>query len=109
MKIQILLTATFCFFFLSSSASFPVEKAYNEINQADSQMQISEDNLKAPGVFSDMHWGGFALGFLLGWVGFLLAWIFSKNPYFINSALKGAALWSLIIYIIGEVYWWSSL
>ena len=108
MKKKIILTVFLGFFSFVSFGSFPVtEKALNVSNQIE-PVTISDD-LPQPRFFTDMHWGGFFLGLLLGWIGLLFAWIFSDDPYFINAVWKGAVLWSLIIWIIGEVLWWGSV
>tara|TARA_B110000967_G_C18489558_1_gene366109 strand:- start:272 stop:598 length:327 start_codon:yes stop_codon:yes gene_type:complete len=108
MKKKIIITVFLGFFSFVSFGSFPVtEKVVNVSSQIE-QTNIT-DELPHPKFFDDLHWGGFLLGFFLGWIGLLFAWIFSDDPYFINAAWKGAVLWSLIIWILGEIMWWGSI
>tara|TARA_B100000795_G_scaffold107817_1_gene79606 strand:- start:16 stop:339 length:324 start_codon:yes stop_codon:yes gene_type:complete len=107
MRIHIITIGLFILFNNTLYASFPIPSKVESITNTE---QVSKlENTTQPRFFSDMHWGGFFLGLLLGWIGLLFAWIFSDDPYFINAVWKGAVLWSLIIWIIGEVLWWGSV
>lgn len=44
--------------------------------------------------------GGFLLGFFLGLIGVLLAYIFSQNPAFRSASWKGFGVWLILLLII---------
>ena len=108
MKKPLILVLLFMIFNTTIYASFPITK-YEVLTENKIEQVSLLENTPQPRFFTDMHWGGFLLGLFLGLIGLLFAWIFSDDPYFINSVWKGAVLWSLIFWIIGEIMWWGSV
>lgn len=76
-----------------ATASFPVKRSNSDVEVV-AQTTVSENVSANEMAFtaasgSDFHIGGFALGFLLGLLGVVLAYIFSKNQSLRKSSWYG--------------------
>tara|TARA_S200000501_G_C20783206_1_gene726010 strand:+ start:988 stop:1302 length:315 start_codon:yes stop_codon:yes gene_type:complete len=93
------LTATFSF------ASFPVSEKL-KANVTEVSFPVSETDVKQANSFSesiksytsDIEWGAFFGGLLLGLLGVLLVWIFDGDT---KSAWKGFGVWLIFLLLVG--------
>ena len=79
-------------------ASFPV----TENNTQTEVVVTSSDNLieSTESSAADMRWGGFFLGFFLGLIGVLIAYLSSDDKDFIRSTWLGAASWAVLYLLL---------
>ncbi len=79
-------------------ASFPVTEnnTQTEVVVTSSDNLIESTEVQAP----DMNWGGFALGFFLGLIGVLIAYLTSDNKDFLRSTWIGAATWAVLYLLL---------
>ena len=79
-------------------ASFPVTEnnTQTEVVVASSENLIESTEASA----ADMRWGGFFLGFFLGLIGVLIAYLSSDDKDFIRSTWLGAATWAVLYLLL---------
>jgi hypothetical protein len=99
-KLVLLLMSVMTIGSLTVYAGFPITNNNETINiESISSVEIDNSSIELP-VSSSFHFGGFALGFLLGALGVLLAYAFSgwKSSAMTRSSLYGLGAW-LILYL----------
>ena len=103
MKKLLLLVMSLCMLSNLSYASFPI------VENNTSNEVVLEANSDDENVWSKMtvkpddesfHWGGLALGFLLGLIGVGIAYLFSKNPAVKRSSWYGLGLWAIVYLLL---------
>ncbi len=75
----------------TSYASFPVV-----VQDYQAEVVVCGDVEDEVAAVKKFEIGGFLLGFLLGLIGVLISYLFSKNPDFRRSSWYGLAAWAII-------------
>lgn len=101
-KTTIFLMLTLSLFtFNIAEASFPITKKVvtENVNSSEDNSNFLDDakSLIAPSAASDIEWGAFLVGFLLGIIGVLLVWIFGGDT---SSAWKGLGAWLILLLLL---------
>lgn len=107
MKIKsILFVLLFGFISLNSIAGVPVSRNSDspslesaDVIIADSGDIVNFDSTAI--VASNVNWGGFFLGLLLGLLGVIFAHIFSTDKQFKKSSWMGFGTWLIILLVLG--------
>lgn len=90
---------------LTANASIPVKK--QKVNNDTASVEILDTNVvnssDVIAVASDVEWGSFAAGLLLGLIGVALVHIFSSNKVAKKSSWYGFGAWLVILLLLGGI------